>query len=128
MKDFFPINGQEYRVEVNMIAAENFEARACIPLSEFESLCVKQSNKGKGIDTNYVLIWLYVSLQAGEELEGRKFDLTFDQMKAHIRPGQLALFAGIFTKQYFAPDQQTQQPSNKVKKKRQNFLSKLFNR
>ncbi|QZE15351.1 hypothetical protein K4L44_05830 [Halosquirtibacter laminarini] len=128
MKDFFQIEEQKYRVEVNMLAAEAFEARSGITLSEFETLCVSRSKKGQGIDTLYILIWLYVSIQAGEELEGRTFEMTFDQMKAHVRPGHLNIFAGVFTKQYFAPVLPEENHTKEVKKKRRSFLSRLFNK
>jgi len=98
-KDFLAIDGQQYRVEVNMNTVENWEQLSGKKVGQFEAEAAASVNAG-GVATRAMLLWLFCAIIEGEELEGRTFATDFQQFKRMVRPGEFASFAPIFIGQY----------------------------
>lgn len=123
-KDFIRINDQDFRIEINMNSAEEWERLSGMKLGQFE-IAAAESAKTGGIATRPMLLWLFCAIREGEELEGRKYEPDFLEFKRLLKPSVMTLFAPIFINQYIG--EQTGIKANKegeeVKKKSRKALS-----
>ena len=124
-KDFITINSQQYRVEINMSTAEEWERRSGKKLGQFEIEAASSAKNG-GVATRAMLIWLYCAIIEGEELEGRAFELDFIEFKRMLRPGTMSIFAPIFIKQYIGTLDSTIQPDDDNNQKKKNTIRSRF--
>lgn len=94
-KHYLLIEGKSFRTEVNMRTAEAWELLSGKRIGQFEMEAALSAKKG-GIPTKTMVYWLYCSLVEGEELEGRQFPYSLDELKKVIKPSILTEFAPIF--------------------------------
>lgn len=125
--DTINIDGTSYRVEINMNSCEHWERLANKKLGQFEIESAESAKTG-GMATRPMLLWLYVAIVEGEELDGKSFELDFLEFKRMLRPTIMTQFAPIFIKQYMG-DIPTDKPEpdelKKDEKKKRSIRSRL---
>ena len=124
--DTVQINGTSYRVEINMNSCEHWERLANKKLGQFEIESAESAKTG-GVATRPMLLWLYVAIIEGEELDGKSFELDFLEFKRMLRPTIMSQFAPIFIKQYMGDIQAKQETEDQKKdeKKKKSIRSRL---
>ncbi len=98
--DYIEIGGKKYRVEANWNSFETFcEVTGRVDLSALENL--------KDIKLREAPVLLWACLKEGEEIDGRKFEMTIKDLKRQINPQIIGEFFKIYTKQTYAqlPDE-----------------------
>jgi len=125
-KDLIRINDIDYRAEINMNTAENWENLSGKKLGQFE-IEAAESVKTGGVATRAMLLWLFCAIIEGEELEGRAFELDFLEFKRMLKPGVMSTFAPIFIKQYIGVSSIPEKPTPEEVKKKSPILSLFHN-
>lgn len=127
-KHYLTITDQKYRVEVNMNTAEHWEKLAGKKIGQFETEAALSATTG-GVPTRAMLLWLFCALVEGEDLEGREFPYSFEELKKIIKPSILSTFAPIFISCYIGDqsndkeEKLSSQEEEKKKAKTWGFLS-----
>lgn len=126
--DTLLIDNIEYRVEINMNSAQAWEQLSGKKLGQFE-IEAAQSVKHGGVATRAMLLWLFVAIKEGEEMDNRKFDTDFLSFTRLLKPSILTQFAPIFIKQYIGDSytEKVNQDTAKNEKKKTSTLSRLRN-
>ena len=126
-KDFIRIGDQDFRVEVNMNTAEEWERLSGKRLGQFESEAAKSIQSG-GVATRDILLWFYCAIKQGEQMEGKDYELDFFEFKQSLRPAVVSQFSILFVKQYMGENSAvTSTDDNPPKKKKQRYrLMSLF--
>ena len=124
--DTLLINNTEYRVEINMNSVQAWERLSGKKLGEFE-IEAAQSVKTGGVATRAMLLWLFVAIKEGEEIEGRKFNIDFLSFTRMLKPSVMTQFASIFIKQYIGDSytEKVNQENAEAEKKKTATLSRL---
>lgn len=126
--DTLLIDNIEYRVEINMNSAQAWERLSGKKLGQFE-IEAAQSVKNGGVATRAMLLWLFVAVKEGEEMENRKFNIDFLSFTRMLKPSVMTQFAPIFIKQYIG-DSYTEkviQDNTEDEKKKKSTLSRFRN-
>lgn len=93
--DYIEIAEKKYRVESNWNSFEKFcSMTGRTNLSSLDDM--------KEIKLNEAPILLWSCMEEGEELDGRKLDLTIKELKRKITPAIMGQFFKIYTKQTYA--------------------------
>ena len=125
--DYIKLQGQSYRVEVNMSAAERFEKESGMSLSKFEIAAAKHAVDGKSLNMAIIMFWLHAAIIEGAILEGKPLQLTIEKLYQMVRPHNLSKFMGILVQQYMGensgddaatPAKKKQKPTHPKKRKR----------
>lgn len=112
-KHYLKIEDNTWRVVVNMITVESWELLSGMKLSQFE-LSAATSAKSGGVPTKLMMYWLYCSLVAGADLEGREFPYSLEELKKVIKPSILTQFVPIFLDCYMGNSLPSQKDLKKV--------------
>lgn len=99
-KDYIKISGQQYRVEVNMSAAERFQKASGMSLAEYEKLAVKQFKTGKGLSMAIVMFWLHAAIIEGAVLENVPLKISLKKLYEMARPHEAIAFVPILIRHY----------------------------
>ena len=78
-----------------MNTAEAWERLSGLKIGQFEMQAAMSAKKG-GVPTKTMMYWLYCSLVEGEDLEGREFPYSLEELKKVIKPSILTEYAPIF--------------------------------
>ena len=126
-KDTILIDGIEYRVEINMNSCEHWERLSNKKLGQFE-IEAAESLKTGGVATRTMLMWLFVAIIEGEELDGKSFELDFLEFKRMLKPTVMTQFAPIFIKQYMGDiiPPKEDKPNEEAEKKKKPNQSRLI--
>ena len=124
-KDYLTIDGVQYRTEINMNTAEEWERRSGKKLGQFEIEAAQSVKKG-GVATRAMLIWIYCAIIEGEEIEGRVFDIDFIAFKRMVKPSIMTAFAPIFIKQYIGAAAPVVAPVDKESVKKKSLIRSVY--
>lgn len=114
-KDYLTIDGQQYRVMVNMAAAERFQKESGMTLSEYERLAVKQYQTGKGLSMAIIMYWLHAAIIEGAKLDGVPLKITLEKLYDIVRPFEAVSFVPILIRHYMGDGAEAK--ANELKKK-----------
>jgi len=119
--DYITINDQRFRVEINMNTVEDWELLSGKKLGQFETEAALSAKTG-GVATRAMLLWFFCAIREGEDLDGRVFELDFDEFKKILRPSIMMYFTPIFLKQYIGnnvgANNDSPKPDDEQKKKK----------
>lgn len=109
MKDFVTINDREFRVEINWNAISEFLDQRNYSLSELSNFA---DFSAKDINT-----LLYCAIQEGERMEGRKLELSMQDICSELDAGDIGQFLEIFRKHYLEKNAGSEEGGEGAKKK-----------